>query len=527
MPASAQLANIVIGQEPPPDPTPVTRWISTSTRHLQVPQTPYERIPIIGTFVGNAASTQECSPWYNTTLQRYECIVNTGANQYFWYADNPLGPWSGGTKVLGGGVGGEAGNVQQCSVYVEGTTIYAVYLKSSTATVVTMAHATMPTTASATPSFTVDGTIYDNGGVQIQDSSWLMKVGTAYYLFTYSLAAQRIALTTATAPSGFVAAPFSAVTTQLRGIYFSMGNRTFSRIGRIQVFYENGTWIAFGHILDGLDFGTSQVYRFTCNDPGTYPVTWVSDPVQRPYLEQLHPAEIDQIADFRLLQGANDRWYAFWSGNDNAVSKFNIMAAPAREPMLAYDGFDWQYTQVLANSGYGPGYINPDASAQDIITGQTPAAIGHMWDVFFRTQSGSLKGTLPPAAAHAKCKLTNAPTDVTSFNLVHFVPYQSSDKIDGGNHVVSFTRAATVVTVTTKWPHNLTTDDAVTVTGCTPSGYNISGTPVTGVPTSTTFTYSVASDPGANTVVGAWIRSLRPGESQPMKCRIQGIWVRD
>lgn len=531
MPTTAQLANIWIGQEPPTDPNPRTRWISTSARHLQVPQTPFERTPIIGSYVGNASATQEISPWYNPTLQRYECLVNTSSSQKFWYADNPLGPWSGGTQVLGGGSGGEASNAQQCSVYVEGTTLYAIYLKSAGVTVLTMATATMPTTAAGVPIFSVNGTIYDGAGTSLLDSSWLMKVGSTYYLFTQKSGAPRIALTTATSPVGFVSTPFVAVTGPFTNQFFNIGARYIFRMGRPQVFYENGTWIMYGHFVDTVDFGGSQVYRFTCNDSGLYPINWVADLVQRPFLEQMHPAEVDQIADFRLFQGANEAWYAFWTGADNQGVKFTVIAAKAREPMLAYDGWDWQYTQNIANSGFGPAYTNPDVFNYDVVTGNgtgTAARLPQMSDAVFRTTSVSYKGTFPPASAHAKIKITNAPADVTSSNYVHLVPDSANDKITDGNPLASVSSIAAVVTLVYKYATDYEVTDFLCVTGMTPSGYNATAQAITSVSADKkTVTYTLGAAPGVNTVIGAVARSVRAGESRAFKCRVQGIFIRD
>lgn len=529
MPKAAQPIDLWIGEEPPLNPTPRTRWRSTSAQYAQVPHTPFERMPIIGSYVGNASATQEHSPWYNPVLQRYECTVTTASAQYFWYADDPVnGPWQGGTQVLGGGFGGEAAAAQQCSIYVEGTQLYALYLKSPSATVVTMATATMPLTPSAVPVFTVVGTIYDNAGQTILDSCWLSKANGIYVLVAQLNGAPRLALTTASHPSQFVAQPFVANMQSLRNLSFNIGIRYVQRLGRPQLFYENGVSTMFGHIVDTTDFGGSQAYRFICRDPWPYLVNWVMDPVQRPFLEQAHPAEGDQIADLRRFQGANEQWFFSWTGADNAGTKFTIMCAAQRDPELASDGFTWQIVNNVANSGAGPGYINPDVCTQDVITGNGVPRVLHMWDAVFRTNVGNLKATFSAAFAHYKCMITNAPLDVTSGNVVHLLPDNATDRISDGNVLTSVTRAGAVVTLVFKYPTDYDPNDFLCVTGMTPTAYNTTAQAITSVSADRkTITYTLGADPGANTVIGAVARSVRTGESRGYKCRVQGIIVRN
>lgn len=87
-----------------------------------------------------------------------------------------------------------------------------------------------------------------------------------------------------------------------------------------------------------------------------------------------------------------------------------------------------------------------------------------------------------------------APTTVTTTEITRF-----SDAIV----ISSITRVGTTATLTTTTNHGRTTGDTVTVYGALPSQYNVTGTiTVTGV---TTFTYTMASDPGASaSPVGAY-----------------------
>lgn len=516
MPTQSALANIYIGVEPPLAADATTRWISQSMRHAQVPHDAYSRTPIIGSGVGQSA-TQEISPWYNEALHRYECLVNVASAQYFSYAYSPLGPWSTPVKVLGQNTGGESSNSQQCFVLVEGTTLYAFYLTGASATSIQMATAQMPTTVDGTPAFSKNGTVFTEGAV-INETPCVIKVNGAYYLFTANQAAPRIAKTTATSPANFVATPFAKITTQLRGLYVNQGVRYGARIGRPQVFYENGTWIMYGHLLDGVDFGTCNVYRFTCNDIDL-PINWVAD-TQKPFLEQKHPLEVDQIADFRIFQGPNERNWAFWTAADNPGVAFSIMAAPVLEPIMAFDGHDWAPTSYRINDANGQGYINPDAANADQV-------LGNLWDIFFRTEGGAKNATFPVASTHRKVKVTNAPSTPSSVNPVKLIPANATDVIMGGNPITAMSAVGTTVTVTTKRPHGLATGEFVTVTGAAPSSYNASGVEVASVPAADQFTYTAGSSPAANTTLGCFDRALLPGETGRWRCRYAGVWVRD
>lgn len=69
--------------------------------------------------------------------------------------------------------------------------------------------------------------------------------------------------------------------------------------------------------------------------------------------------------------------------------------------------------------------------------------------------------------------------------------------------LLSITNSTTTATATTVANHGLQTGDYVTITGCTPSAYN--GSFVITVTGSTTFTYTMLSNPGGNaTVLGTY-----------------------
>jgi len=73
-----------------------------------------------------------------------------------------------------------------------------------------------------------------------------------------------------------------------------------------------------------------------------------------------------------------------------------------------------------------------------------------------------------------------------------------------GATIGSLTNTTTTAAVVTNSPHNLTSGDTIVMSGCTPSDYN--GTFVVTVTGTTTFEYTMLTDPGGSaTVVGSYV----------------------
>jgi len=508
MTQKAALADIQIGIEPPINPTPNTRWISQSARHLTLPNAPFARARMMG--------GQEFSPWYNPILDRYEALVQSGS-QLFTYAEDPLGPWATAVSVLGAGNGGEASNAQQTYVMIEGTTIYAFYLQSGSATTMRLAKAQMPTTVGTLPVFSQVGVVWTTSGPVVGDSCCVIPYEGGYLGIMYENAVPMWARSAATTPEGLVALPFERITTTLTAYTaVSLGFRPGTRIARPQIFRENGVWILFGHMLSGIEFGQCNIYRYTSTDLGI-PTNWTVDPVR--FLEQRHPLEVDQTVDFRLFYSKTGQAFAYWSGNNNRANgtSFNIMGVPCNEPIMAYDGSRWNPTNHLPNDSRGQAFIDPDIATNSV-------SVSNLWDIPFRTDAANMTATLPAAANRTKVRVTNSPTATTTRFVVHFA-VQGVDKIMGPIPIATLTRVGTLVTVVTNRAHLLQTNDYVTMTGCTPTGYNRAAAQVT-VVDATTFQYTVGVDPGACTVIGGYDTSLLAGESREYRCIIDGTFTR-
>lgn len=103
--------------------------------------------------------------------------------------------------------------------------------------------------------------------------------------------------------------------------------------------------------------------------------------------------------------------------------------------------------------------------------------------------------------------LTADRTDTPSDGMIRY--NETVDKYEGnatvaGASILTLTHSGTTATLTTSTAHGLATDDYVTISGVTPSNYNSSyKITVTG---STTFTYVMGSDPGADaSVLGSYV----------------------
>jgi hypothetical protein len=92
-------------------------------------------------------------------------------------------------------------------------------------------------------------------------------------------------------------------------------------------------------------------------------------------------------------------------------------------------------------------------------------------------------------------------------NVLLLRSWASIDGLDApvaGAAISSITFSGTTATVTTSTAHGRATNDFIKLTGASPAAYNVAGAAIT-VTSSTTFTYTMASNPGSNaTVVGSY-----------------------
>lgn len=503
------LAQIYIGIEAPKQANKYTRWISQSAQHLTPPLQPGLRTIITG--------TGEPSPWWNPILNRYECLYSNGT-QYF-QATRDIKNWPAGIKVLGTGSGGESGNAVQCSVYIENNKIYALYLNSGGVSSLHLAVADMPENESDIPIFSKLGTIYTPASGTVGDSPWLMKINESYVLFTHNNRVNVIATTAASRPEDFVAQPFTELAVASSAFSFNIGGRVVSRVGRPQVFFDNGTYTMFGHILGVSDLGASNVYRWTSQDSGI-PFNWTLDPIS-PFLDKRISKEVDQQSNFRLLYGPAGNAFGFWTASDNYAvgGAFYNVVAPMTEPIMAHDGYGWHPSFQDGNQLSEKGLINPDALTAD-------TTLINMWDASFWTDTANKKATFPTAAPSARIAVANVPDSTDRAYVVTLAPANTTDRIFGGIPITAMSSVGTTCTVTTKRPHGRISGDIVTVTGATPAAYNVTAAAIT-VIDSTTFTYTAGSSPGANTKIGCYDWALDPGEVRHYKCRRAGFWARD
>jgi hypothetical protein len=173
--------------------------------------------------------------------------------------------------------------------------------------------------------------------------------------------------------------------------------------------------------------------------------------------------------------------------NQEAATYFNSTGTlqtaasnTARNSTYSYNGSSW-----VANSG---GLIEP-AATNSLVNSLMPYAV--VADGVERTNNGTFSTTSPNVCSGS---MTSSGSTLAC----------GSSSI-GTQTISSITYSGTTATVTTSVAHGLKTGYVVSITGASPSTYN--GTYlVTAVPTTTTFTYTMASSPGANaTSVGSYV----------------------
>lgn len=528
MPFNSTPAAIFIGVKPPANPGPNTLWLSESHAHMRVPAGRNERRPILGSFRGEGAS-QEMNPWFNPAMGRWEALLNMGGNiQKFTYAATPYGPWSQAVTLFGQGNGGVAGETKQASAYIEGTTVYITYIKGDGTNKIRMATLTMPTnpaTPDALPVFTCveagDANVICNAATTQPANSHIILVDGIYQLRCDNNAPPSVSLYTNTAPpSQWVSNKFQVVAKDQSGarVLVTPNVQRFTpHYGRDFVVYEDGLWILYYHVAAAIDAWNQVVVRLTSTD---YPIpyNWTPD-AANPIVRPAHPVELDQIADFRAAQGPDGTWWAFWTASDNTGPfTFSIMTAPMQKPLMQWANGQWVPVLGSFDVMATPGYVSLDYQAGDMI-------LANLDDATFNTTAAPRLATMPPAAGHARVKI-NA-IAALGLNAVRLAPKLTTETIYDGNPILSLTSVGTTVTLAFRRPHGLSTSDVVTVTGCTPTAYNVNGVAVASVVDATTITYVAGSAPGANTVIGFLARGLLPGETAAYKCRLQGQWVRD
>ena len=130
---------------------------------------------------------------------------------------------------------------------------------------------------------------------------------------------------------------------------------------------------------------------------------------------------------------------------------------------------------------------------------EAPMGLSGMTVNFHRFGSGARIALAldPQMAAALQGGLTNQQVS-WDFNLQRVIPYAS---VTAQETITGITWAAGVATVTTSVPHGYVVGNDVTISGAIPIGYNGTYT-ISTVPTTTTYTYALATNPGTNTTPG-------------------------
>lgn len=173
------------------------------------------------------------------------------------------------------------------------------------------------------------------------------------------------------------------------------------------------------------------------------------------------------------------------------------------------------YVNVRRTSDPFSRRIIAKASAYDSVTGALTISLTGTNSEFYRVGAGAAPaqsivsiqnaGTLATLATSAEHGLFTSETVTVSgaiaanYNGTFTITVPDTPAVA----ISSLVRSGTLATVTTTTPHGLFTNQLVTVSGVTPAGFN--GTYAIAVTGTSTFTYTMAVDPGADaTVVGAY-----------------------
>ena len=236
--------------------------------------------------------------------------------------------WTKTGRVLGQGVGGVAGMADHSGVYVEDGTVY-VYFRDADGGL------SLATASTATPTALayVGSVLTPPAGVSVPlANAFLLKRGPGDYLFYFegltTTPLWSIGVAAGATPSG----PFTGAAMSLTGLGdINPGKSTFSNPF---VVAEDGGYTMWFHSAWG-EFqrgsgGPTAGYMATSPDGLAWTVAYERQQIVR----LTHPAEVDQVADFSLIDVGEEK-YAFWSANTEYTTNLRvgrIMATRVRRP---------------------------------------------------------------------------------------------------------------------------------------------------------------------------------------------------
>lgn len=206
------------------------------------------------------------------------------------------------------------------------------------------------------------------------------------------------------------------------------------------------------------------------------------------------PAIRNQLAGGVL---ANSETLPMWGG----VGVTENVPGAVGGPVKGLGGIMGRASTLAAGvAGQLTGFSVFDQNHSGIQTPQSPVPLvaSGMTFNFYRLGSGArVPVAIDPALISLDGSVITTPVswDFAQQRLVPFAPAEAAETITG------ITWAAGVATVTTSAAHGYVVGDDVTLSGQVPSGYSGTQTILT-VPSTTTFTYALAVNPGTETTPG-------------------------
>ena len=340
----------------PGAPVPGAVYNANNIQYARIDNSPTQKIPLM-------ISTGEPSVWEYPAGTHNLMGDNSSHQTYFSCTGDPMvaANWSGGTNVLGGGTGGEAGSALHSWVIPIGSTLYMWYIDSSG----NLNYATAPL-AAGTPVFTKQGTCIATGNMPGSGGNIaVIPYGGTYYMFLeyilspYSYSVGLYSCATAGGTYTSVVHPLNSLRQSIPMLTVSHTNY-FSTNGPWVGIDEDGqTLVMFHHSCtsgSGLNVPT-DIFRATIPLASIATDGWTPSNQGWPVVTRTAPGEITQVGDPFIYRPSTGGRYMFYNGTCslNGVGNSQMYITSLKPNKMVYDGYSWRNAEVTSD------YIYPAA----------------------------------------------------------------------------------------------------------------------------------------------------------------------
>ncbi len=304
-------------------------------KHARVSESPLDRTPVIVPAGGTEGSfVQEPNVWADdTTIHMIYSGGNSGSI-YLHHASCPIDAdptipdnWTKSGVVIGNGEGGEAGTALHAGIYIEDGTIYCYYTTAAGDLDVATASVDDPTT------YTHVGTVLtlaESTASILVANAFVVKLDEGDYRLYWEGGGALPLWQIGTARGASPTDEFTFEAFPLDGLSFNPGYSTNSNPFIVEEDGHYTMWLhgAWGRNQRGS--GTPTVGYAATSDDG---LNWTLLDGGQQTVRLAHRYEVDQVADFTLLEVAGEK-YAFWSANNRNNGTGRIMATHVRRGLI-------------------------------------------------------------------------------------------------------------------------------------------------------------------------------------------------